>query len=314
MNLVTMDYFVALAEEKSFTRAAERLHVTQQTLSAHIAQTERELGSRLVNRKVPLTLTFAGERFLEYARSFQATRRVMDQEFADLAKDERGLLGIGIAATRGHMLMPEALSIFQEAHPGIDAEIIEEENRELIELLREGRVDVVVATVPENLPGFTVRHLYDEEIVLFVAKSLLEKVFASEEDPEAAQKEALSLAVKGDLSGLSKLPFMMLGEGDEPGEMARMLIARSGFKPWVRVRSTNSETLIDLAARGVGACFVPLRLVDEMFKKGEDDGMLAISLGEASSIAIDVAWRDDEHVWSVIESFYKLLDELYSER
>ena len=78
MNLVTMDYFVALAEEKSFTRAAERLHVTQQTLSAHIAQTERELGSRLVNRKVPLTLTFAGERFLEYARSFQATRRVMD--------------------------------------------------------------------------------------------------------------------------------------------------------------------------------------------------------------------------------------------
>ena len=314
MNLVTMDYFVALAEERSFTRAAERLHVTQQTLSAHIAQTERELGSRLVNRKVPLTLTFAGERFLEYARRFQATRRVMDQEFLDLAKDERGLLGIGIAATRGHMLLPEALKRFQEAHPGIDAVITEEENQALIELLREGRVDMVVATVPENLSGFTVRHLYDEKIVLLVSEQLLERVFADADDPAAAREQALALAVTGDLSGLAACPFMMLGEGDEPGEMARKLIARSGFKPWVRVRSTNSETLVDLAARSVGACFVPQRLVDENFVKGEDDGMLAVNLGPDSSISIDVAWRADEHIWSVIESFHGVLHELYSER
>ncbi len=61
MNFQTMDYFVAVAEEKSFTKAAERLSVTQQTLSANIAAAEKELGSKLLERTVPLSLTFAGE-------------------------------------------------------------------------------------------------------------------------------------------------------------------------------------------------------------------------------------------------------------
>ena len=61
MNFQTMDYFIALAEERSFTKAAERLNVTQQTLSAHIASVERDLGVRLVVRRVPLELTYAGE-------------------------------------------------------------------------------------------------------------------------------------------------------------------------------------------------------------------------------------------------------------
>ena len=64
MNFSSMEYFIALAEERSFTRAAQRLMVTQQTLSAHIAGIERELGVRLVNRKVPLTLTYAGDGLL----------------------------------------------------------------------------------------------------------------------------------------------------------------------------------------------------------------------------------------------------------
>ena len=71
MNFQTMDYFVAVAEEKSFTKAAERLSVTQQTLSANIAAAEKELGSKLLERTVPLSLTFAGEEFLRYARRFQ---------------------------------------------------------------------------------------------------------------------------------------------------------------------------------------------------------------------------------------------------
>ena len=108
MNFSSMEYFIALAEERSFTRAAQRLMVTQQTLSAHIAGIERELGVRLVNRKVPLTLTYAGEVLLSYARRFETDRRAMEQEFADIAGDAQGLLGVGIASTRGRLLMPRA--------------------------------------------------------------------------------------------------------------------------------------------------------------------------------------------------------------
>ena len=311
MNLVTMDYFIALAEERSFTRAAERLNVTQQTLSAHIAGVERELGVKLVNRKVPLTLTNAGDRFLTYARRFQATKRTLDQEFLDIAQDERGLLGIGIAATRGHMILPEALSVFQGAHPGINALVMEGENQELIEFLREGRVDLVVASVPHDLSGFVVHHLYDEHVVLLLSEELLERVVVESGIPV---DEAVSrLHDDGDLSVLGKCPFMLLGERDEPGQTARRLLARSGVRPWVRVRSTNSETLVDLASKGVGACFVPIRQVRATFGDGEGSGMVALDLGPDSTISIDVAWRDGEHVWSVIESFYETLHGLFAE-
>lgn len=311
MNLVTMDYFVALAEERSFTRAAERLNVTQQTLSAHIASVERELGVRLVNRKVPLTLTNAGDRFLTYARRFQAEKRTLDQEFLDIARDERGLLGIGIAATRGHMILPAALAAFQGEHPGIDALIMEGENQEIIEYLREGRVDMVVATVPMGMSGIVSHHLYDEHVVLLLTEELLERSVAEGGVPvdEAVRR----LHESGDLSVLGRCPYMLLGERDEPGQTARRLLAQSGVRPWVRVRSSNSETLVDLAAKGVGACFVPKRQVRAAFGENGGDGMVTLELGPGSTISIDVAWRNEDHVWSVIGSFHDTLRRLYAE-
>ena len=71
MNFSSMDYFVMVARERSFSRAAERLHITQQTLSAHIAGLEKELSTKLLVRSIPLELTYAGEVFLGYAADLQ---------------------------------------------------------------------------------------------------------------------------------------------------------------------------------------------------------------------------------------------------
>ena len=60
MNLQTMDYMIALADERSVSAAARRLHITQQSLSAHLASVEKELGCRLFERRVPLEITYAG--------------------------------------------------------------------------------------------------------------------------------------------------------------------------------------------------------------------------------------------------------------
>lgn len=70
MNFSSMEYFAVLAQELSFTRAAERLHFTQQSLSSHIAGMEKELGCQLVVRHVPLELTYAGQTLLRYATDF----------------------------------------------------------------------------------------------------------------------------------------------------------------------------------------------------------------------------------------------------
>lgn len=308
MNLITMDYFVALAEERSFTRAASRLCVTQQTLSAHIAGLERELRVKLVNRTVPLSLTYAGTEFLRYARRFQAERRALEQEFADIAGDVQGLLAVGVASTRGHLLMPRAISEFAKTHPRVAMRLHEAENDELIEVLQEGRVDMVLATVPENAPGLVVRHLRTERIMLLVADELVRELYGDEADEAIAEAEHT-----GSLASLSKLPFMLLGEGDEPGDISRDILARSGIRPVARVLSKNSETLVDLAIRGVGACFVPSELVAAIADEESAQGLRSIALGDDVAIPIHVAWRASGHVWSVIEAFADLLETLYGE-
>ena len=87
MNFLSMDYFLMTAEKRSFTKAADALHITQQTLSTHIANLEQELDCKLFVRHVPLELTYAGEIFRQYAADFQKKYRAMQHEFADLNKN-----------------------------------------------------------------------------------------------------------------------------------------------------------------------------------------------------------------------------------
>lgn len=303
-----MEYFIALAEERSFTRAAQRLMVTQQTLSAHVASVERELGVRLVNRKVPLTLTYAGEVLLGYARRFETDRRAMEQEFADIAGDAQGLLVVGIASTRGRLLMPRAITAFRERKPGVRIVIDEGENEELVEALREGRVDMAVATFPAGVAGLEVRLLRTEQIVLLASWKLLRSLYGEE-----ARQVTEEVVRKGSLSPLKGCPFLLLGRHDEPGDLSRWLLDQAGLEGEATVVSSNSETLVELATRDVGATFVPLDLARAMVGDGEKDDMCVMDLGPDARIDIHVAWRSSSHVWSVIEDFADLLAEQVGE-
>ena len=298
MNFSSMEYFIALAEERSFTRAAERLMVTQQTLSAHIAGVERELGVRLVRRTVPLTLTYAGETFLGYAHRFQAEYRALQQEFADIAGDERGMLAVGIGSTRGHLLLPQVIASFRRRHPGVDLRIDEGENDEIIEWLRTGQIDMAVASIPEGMSGVEVIPLRHEQIVMLVSKELLRSTYGQEgvlRAEEASRTHSLVL--------LADCPLLMLGRHDQEGDLSRRLIERSGMNANVAVLSENSETLVELAVKGVGACFVELGIVESMLDEERMTDMCLVDLGPDAIIELQVAWRSSGHVWSIVRDF-----------
>lgn len=302
MNFSSFDYFVAVAEERSFTHAAERLNVTQQTLSAHIAQLERELGVQLVKRGVPLQLTYAGTEFLGHARRFQVERRAMMQEFRDISGDQKGLLRVGVASTRGHIIMPAAIADFQQTHPQIMVSLFESENQDLVEMLREGQLEMVVATVGADEPGLVVERLYDEAVMLLCRQDLLDEYYG--EQVEEAVAEA---AQDGGLKALERLPFLLVGETDVPGAVARSAFRREGIDPDVRVISKNAETLVALATRGVGACFCSTELAHTSFPDPEAAGMRLIDLGVGARYPVCVAWRNAEHPWSMIEAFCEVL-------
>ena len=86
MNFLSMQYFSMVAREKSFTKAAAKLYITQQTLSAHIAAIEKELGCQLIIRRVPLELTYAGQIFLKYAVDIQKDLKIWNMNLKILCR------------------------------------------------------------------------------------------------------------------------------------------------------------------------------------------------------------------------------------
>lgn len=178
MNFLSMDYFLMTAEKRSFTKAADALHITQQTLSTHIANLEQELDCKLFVRHVPLELTYAGEIFWQYAADFQKKYRAMQHEFADLTKNEQGILRIGISFTRCHAIMPAIITEYQRRYPHMEIQVIENANTGLQKDLMEHKIDLAIAKFPDFLPGITLSDFYEEEVVLLLADSLFHEVIS----------------------------------------------------------------------------------------------------------------------------------------
>ena len=145
MNFLTIHYFLMLVEERNFTRAAERLHVTQQTLSGHIAMVEREVGMKLFIRHVPLELTDGGEVFYRYARIFQRNELAFRRALSDVSGSESGVLRIGVAPARGEVLLPPLLEAFHHRYPRVRIVLCEMANAMIWKALEREEIDLALA-------------------------------------------------------------------------------------------------------------------------------------------------------------------------
>ena len=145
MELRHLRYFVAIAEEHSFSRAAERLWVAQPGLSSQIRRLETELGMRLFDRNTRgVNLTAAGELFLERARAVIAAAEVARSTGHDLQVGLVGTLRLGLAAETPARSVPALLTRCSDAHPGVEFTVFESYAGTVVRELRDGRLDAVV--------------------------------------------------------------------------------------------------------------------------------------------------------------------------
>lgn len=293
MNLSSMEYFVALARERSFTRAAERLHITQQSLSAHVAALEKELGCQLILRRVPLELTYAGEVFLGYAASFQRQLTALHQEFGDIAGNQKGVLRLGVAFTRGRAILPPLIKAFRARFPQIDVHLTEDANDALHQSLLRGDIDLAIANFPQRLSGISLRDFYREEVVLLVPGDFLDRL-------DEAQASALGA---GDLQPLAECPFVLGDQRDIAGRIGREVLAQAGIKPQVAVTSGNVETLLALCVEGVGNCFCPENLARASLTQAQLDRLRILRLGDAGRCMIRFGYLEGSYQWSIISEF-----------
>lgn len=299
MNFSSFDYFLALARERSYTRAADVLHITQQSLSAAIAALERELGCPLVVRRTPLELTYAGRVFLQYAERFHQTRDEMQRTFCDIAENQRGELRVGIAYTRGRAILPGILEAFAGVYPNVRVILTEERNHTLQNLPHEGRVDLAIARFQKPLPGIEVQPFYTEDTVLLVSRQLLQTCGID----LAAHRAEIE---RGDLRALRGCPFVSGSAEDITGSLERDAFRRAGFVPEVRAESSNVETLLELCARGVGACFCPKNLARLLLAAQPHGRLEMLRMPDTMAYPISFGYAKRAYPWSVLADFIRI--------
>lgn len=269
-----LEYFVAVAEEANFTRAAARVHAAQPGVSAQVRRLERELGQDLFDRSGrAVRLTEAGAAMLPYARAALAA-----VEGARLAVDElvgllRGRISVGtVTSTPSRDLdLPALLADFQRDYPGVEITLSEDSSDRMVEALRDGRLDLALVSLGgKNPPGIETRVVTDERLVAAVNRN----------DP-LAEKTAIPLEV------LAERSLICLPRGTGIRSVVEAACATAGFRPRVAFEAGDPNVLARLASRGLGVAILPESHADYY-----DAELHAIALtNPVLRGSVDLAWR-----------------------
>ena len=258
MNFLNLEYFLVAAEELNFTKAAKRLYISQQSLSNHISNMEKEFGIILFNRTSPLTLTYAGQVLKERAREMLDLRDETYREIRDIKDFSTGQLSIGVSHTRGRVILPEILPYYQDLYPGIELKLVEGNSKELAADLLHGDIDLVIDLLPLSVENVETVPICKEEILLVVPDQVLETAFPGRLDEI---RRRLSKSV--DLSLLENCPFVLLKKGNRVRTIADEIFTEAQITPKIALETENIETVMALSRRGMGITFYPKMFMSE---------------------------------------------------
>jgi DNA-binding transcriptional LysR family regulator len=236
MELRQLEYLVAVAEEQNFTRAAERVHISQSGVSAQIRQLERELGAELFDRSArTATLTVAGKAALGPARAALAAAEALGQAVGEVTDLIRGRLTVGMVIGCTVTPLFDALAAFNRAHPGVEISLLEDNSDRLIEGVRSGALDLalvgVAAAAPEGLDALTIVR---ERLVVAVPYG----------HPLAARPVVT-------LHDLTAEPVVCMPPGTGLRTLFDQACAAQNVRPVIAFQASAADAIADLAARGL---------------------------------------------------------------
>jgi len=252
MELHQLEYFVAVAEEASFTRAASRVHVAQPGVSAQVRRLESELGQQLLDRSGrSVRLTEVGSAVLPFARA--ALDAVANARLAvdDLAGLVRGQVTVGMVSGCALPALAELLAGFHDRHPGVAVALVEDNSDRLVDRLRDGRLDLALIGWAEQTPAdIDSVVLVDEELVAVVAPG---HPLAGTGAGAGARAGAGAITIRQ----LRDLPLVSLPRGTGVRAALDAACAAAGFTPRIVFEASALPMVVELAGRGLGLAVVP---------------------------------------------------------
>jgi DNA-binding transcriptional LysR family regulator len=243
MDLRQLRYFVAVAEERHYGRAAQRLHMSQPPLSMQIKALERELGIELLERTSRrVALTDAGRAFLERAKTILDAVEEAREIARGAEQGTQGRLEVGFISSATLSLLPPSIRLFRERFGGVELELKELTSAQQIDALYEGGIRVGLVRLPLRAPGIRFEPVLEERLVVAL--------------PSGHALEALD---RVSLETIADLPLIFFTRQLIPGFHAQIveLFQRVGAFPKVAQHAVHLQTIVGLVASGVGIAILP---------------------------------------------------------
>lgn len=275
VELRHLRYFLALAEELHFGRAAQRLAMSQPPLSVALQQLESAVGARLLDRDSKgVRLTPAGLAFQASAQSLLGRFEEACSQAREVQAGEIGRLRLGFVGSTLFHGLPDWLAAFQASHPRVEVVVVELNSQDQIQALLQEELDLALLHSDRLPPSLDSCPLYDEPFMACLPAS-----------HAAAQKRRLTL------SSLSDQPFILFSRRGSPDYHARILemCRQQGFYPRLQHEGRHWLSVVSLVARGLGVSIVPAA-----FREAGIQGAVFKPLAETMDRShVFAAWRRD---------------------
>lgn len=252
MDISSLQAFIAVARYQSFSKASEKLFVTQPAISKRVAALEDELGTQLFNRIArQVSLTEAGKQLLPKAQEVVNQAQDMHRYASNLNDDISGILSVAIAHHVGLHRMPPILKAFNELHPKVTLDIRFEDSDIAFMGVEQGDIEFAVITLPHTLPDKLIKQVIWQDDL---------NVVVGNDHPLA--EDIAGVLTKVTLSELAKYPCVLTSQDTETHQIILRQFKNQDLAFDVQMQTNNLETLKMLTAAGIGWSVLPKTMND----------------------------------------------------
>ncbi len=256
MDLTSLYYFSELAKDLHMTRTANRLFISQQTLSNHILRLEEHFGVKLLYRKPNLSLTCAGEFVLAFAQIVTKEHTNLKDILSDIEQQERGVISFGASSMRMNTCLPNILSEFSVRYPHVELRLTDNISSQLEPMVLDGKLDFALILSGDPNIKLVEQHLLNDQVYLCVSDPLLKQYYG--EDADALKESALRGA---NVADFAKLPFCL--HSNRLGYKLMECFEEGGVTPKTYLTSADTRITTSLCFQGIAACFATqMRLIN----------------------------------------------------
>lgn len=228
MEMKELYYFIAIAEEKSISKAAERLFMAQSSLSQFLGILENNVGSKLfIRTSRGVCLTQEGEQMLQYDLRHWQNIRSVQNEIKDIKQLKSGRVIMGISTFRGSYLLPPVLNAFHLEHPDVKVEIVEKNSMALEQMLLSGEIDIALLVMSEADPRLNIERVMKDEICLLTSPTHPIMAFVRDNEDNSDSRIPQYVNLKDTLA----YEYLLSDYDTILGREARRIFNRNGVQP-----------------------------------------------------------------------------------